>query len=479
MELAELRFQLDFSPTLRLLRSHHAAEILRFLYVSFKANYRLSIPFEELTDKLRSYLDREIHPLAPMTMPEPPRAYLEQWCRDDMGFLRRYYEGDQPVVELSPDSERALLWMEDLRPRQVVGTESRFRAVFRLLEEILEFSTGDIEKRVAELERRREEIDAQIERIIASGTAETFSAGEIRERFEEAVRNARGLQGDFRAVEHNFRLITQALQEREFLPGVTRGELVGLVLERDRALGESEQGQSFEAFLRFLLSERSQGEFKRLLEQVEQLPQLAGELQTNPVLRHLLKRLQEESRKVVRTNQRLAEHLRRALDRHGLQERRQVAVHLQEIKALAQALKGRLDPATPLVELHLRPQLNAPMERPWWRQHEEVRLRGQIEDHLEKPASELPLTELLAVEMSRLRHNVDSALGAHEQITLTDLLDGHPPQQGVFDLIGYLAIASKSASHRVDDTETVRYVLPAASGRTARELHGPQIYFCR
>lgn len=230
MELAELRFQLDFSPTLRLLRSHHAAEILRFLHVSFKANHRLSIPFEELTDKLRSYLDREIHPLAPMTMPEPPRAYLEQWCRDDMGFLRRYYEGDQPVVELSPDSERALLWMEDLRPRQVVGTGSRFRAVFRLLEEILEFSTGDIEKRVAELERRREEIDAQIERIIASGTAETFSAGEIRERFEEAVRNARGLQGDFRAVEHNFRLITQALQEKQFSPGVTTklAELVKL-----------------------------------------------------------------------------------------------------------------------------------------------------------------------------------------------------------------------------------------------------------
>ena len=64
MELAELRFQLDSSPTLRLLRGHHAAEVLRFLHVSFKADYRLSIPFEELTDKWQGYLDREIHPQA-------------------------------------------------------------------------------------------------------------------------------------------------------------------------------------------------------------------------------------------------------------------------------------------------------------------------------------------------------------------------------------------------------------------------------
>ena len=90
------------------------------------------------------------------------------------------------MFELSADAERALQWVEDLRPGQVVGTESRFRTVFRLLEEILEYSSGDIEQRVRELERRRGESNTQIERIIADGTVETISVGEIRERFEEA-----------------------------------------------------------------------------------------------------------------------------------------------------------------------------------------------------------------------------------------------------------------------------------------------------
>ena len=479
MELTALRLRLESSLTLRLLRSPNAAEILRFLHVSFKTDYRLSIPADELVAKLQTFLEVEVHPQAPLTLPDEPRAYLEQWCRDEIGYLRRQYDGDEPVFELSADAERALQWVEDLRPRQVVGTESRFRTVFRLLEEILEYSSGDIEQRVRELERRRDEIDAQIERIIADGTVETISAGEIRERFEEAVRNARGLQGDFRALERNFRLITQELQERQFVSGTTRGEMVGLVLDRDRALSESEQGQSFDAFLRFLLSDHAQREFNRLLEQIDQLPQLAGELEAHPVLRHLQKRLLLESGKVNRTSHRLTEQLRRALDRHTLQERRQVAEHLQEIKGLAQRLRGKLPSATPLVELSLKPFLNAPLERPLWHQRAELHFGGEIGDHVEKPATELPLVDLLMVDVARLRDHVQSALRDREQIALTDLLAIHPPELGVFDLIGYLSIATKSRHHRVDEVTVFRYILPATGGQPARELNFPQIYFSR
>jgi hypothetical protein len=462
-----------------LLRSPNAAEILRFLDRAFKAEYRLSVQADDLAGMLQSFLDTEVHSTAPLTLPDEPRSYLEQWCRDDVGWLRRYYDGDEPVFELSADAERALQWLEDLRPRQVVGTESRFRTVFRLLEEILEFSSGDIERRVRELERRRDELNAQIERIIASGTVETMSAGEVRDRFEEAVRTARGLQGDFRAVEQNFRLITQQLQERQFDPAATRGDLVGFVLERDRALTDSEQGQSFAAFLRFLLSEHSQQEFQRLLVQIQEMPALQSDLQENPVLRQLLKRLLAESAKVVRTNHRLAEQLRRALDWHNLQERRRVAEQIQEIKALAQQLRGRLSPDTPIVELPLRPHLNAPMERPLWRQRAELQLRGRIEDHIERPASALDLADLLALDLARLREQVASALREREQVTLTELLESHPPENGVFELIGYLALATKSRRHRVDDGAVMRFVLPETRERKRQEVEFPQIYFIR
>src|SRR5260221_5640265 len=465
MVLAELKLRFQDSPALVLLRSPYAAEIATFLNGAFKAEYRLAIRGDDLAAMLQAFLETEVHPQNTLSFPKPPRDYLEEWCRDEVGWLRRYYDRDEAVFELSADAERVLQWLEDLEPRQVVGTESRFRTVFRLLEEILEFSSGDIEKRVEALERRRDEITAEIQQILARGSVEPLSAGQVQERFEEAVRNARSLLGDFRAVEQNFRLITQQLQERQLAVGSTRGEMVGFVLERDRALEESEQGQSFYAFLRFLLSERGRAEFDKLLAQVEELPGLREQLPGNPALRQLLPRLVAESGKVVRTNHRLSEQLRRALDRQNLQERRRVFDLIQEIKALAEQLRGRLESATSVVELALRPALNSPMERPLWRLRAEIKMPARIDDHIERPHAALGGFDLLALDLAQLGRQVEEALREHEQVTLTDLLERFPPELGVFDLLGYLAIATKSRRHRVDDQALMRFTLPASGGR--------------
>jgi hypothetical protein len=97
VELAEFRFRLDTSPTLRLLRSSNAAEVLRFLHASFKAEYRLSIPSDDLTAKLQTYLETEVHPTAPLTLPDEraealPAASLLGvlcWNRGRDSLLRR------------------------------------------------------------------------------------------------------------------------------------------------------------------------------------------------------------------------------------------------------------------------------------------------------------------------------------------------------------------------------------------------------
>jgi hypothetical protein len=479
VELAVLKLRFQESPALALLRSPYAPEIAVFLDGAFKSEYRLAIPGDDLAAMLQAFLETEVHPQSPLAFPKPPREYLEEWCHDEVGWLRRYYDRDEAVFELSADAERVLQWLEDLEPRQVVGTESRFRTVFRLLEEILEFSSGDIEKRVQELERRRDEIAAKIQEILARGSVETLSAGQVQERFEEAVRNARSLLGDFRAVEQNFRLITQQLQERQLAQGSTRGDMVGFVLQRDRALEDSEQGQSFYAFLRFLLSEPGRAEFDKLLAQVEELPALREQLPANPALRQLLPRLVAESGKVVRTNHRLSEQLRRALDRQNLQERRRVFDVIQEIKALAQQLRGRLDPATPVIELPLKPGLNAPMERPLWRPRAEIKMRSHIDDHVERPYAALGAFDLLALDVAQLGRQVEQILRDQEQVTLTELLQRFPPELGVFDLLGYLSLATKSSRHRIDDQALMRFTIPPKDDRRAQMVEFPQIYFTR
>ena len=50
---------------------------------------------------------------------------------------------------------------------------------------------------------------------------------------------------------------------------------------------------------------------------------------------------------------------------------------------------------------------------------------------------------------------------------------------GVFELIGYLALATKSRRPRDDEDAMMHFVLPETRDRKAQEVEFPQIYFVR
>ena len=68
---------------------------------------------------------------------------------------------------MTPATERALTWLGTLSERSFVGTESRLLTLFELLRQMSEGSETDPEVRVQELQRRRDVIAAEIERVRA------------------------------------------------------------------------------------------------------------------------------------------------------------------------------------------------------------------------------------------------------------------------------------------------------------------------
>lgn len=65
-----------------------------------------------------------------------PLDYLQQWAKQ--GYLRRYYDvGDEPVYELTPATENALKWLDDLTKQQFVGTHSRLLQLFSILKQLV------------------------------------------------------------------------------------------------------------------------------------------------------------------------------------------------------------------------------------------------------------------------------------------------------------------------------------------------------
>jgi hypothetical protein len=157
----------------------------------------------------------------------------------------------------------------------------------------------------------------------------------LTERFANALDLARGLAGDFRQLEENFKEVARALAEAQARPGATKGRIVGQLLDTHAALKGSSQGQSFYAFWNLLSSPERQKQWRELIRQVYRLDAIDGALRSNRLLERLSSRLLVEGERVVRSNERMAATLRRALESAATGEDRRLRELIREIQQLA------------------------------------------------------------------------------------------------------------------------------------------------
>lgn len=480
MDHDQLAFDLRNAPSLKLLRRDNAALIISFLYRAFKSAQAVSLPLSEITDRLDAYLEtlNEDHPgLYALSA----AAYLRQWSSDDYQLLRIITRGnDDPTVELTAEAERAIGWVEERYRREFVSTESRLRSIVRLLEEIVDRSTADVPARLRQLEAQRDAIQQEIDAIRASGEVPQASSTEIKERFLLASELARQMRRDFAEVEQNFRAIARALQERQLQPGARKGELVGYMLDADAELRESDQGRSFYAFWEFLMSPARQDTLADLLTAIYRLPALDELAPDHPLLRRLTRALIDAGEKIVQSNYRLAEQVRRLLDDRTLAESRRAAELITAIKQQALRHAERPPAADPFITLEGPPEVQLVMERPLWAPRAAVQI--DVQPILEA-SGDLGLEQLhmlyrqFYVDESLLRRRIETLLEAQPSCTLSEVLEHFPAQKGLAEVIGYLVIAAGDARHAIDLATHDAISLPATADAAPRTLRLPRVVY--
>lgn len=112
MEFHEIKLLLD-QTAVRILRGQNSAMVLGFLHRAFKSRLRVAIPEGELQAMLETYLE-DLRLASTDSYPDSAADYLNRWCEDDYGFLRKYYgdTGQEPLYELTSGSEKGLVWLE-------------------------------------------------------------------------------------------------------------------------------------------------------------------------------------------------------------------------------------------------------------------------------------------------------------------------------------------------------------------------------
>ena len=469
-------------PAWRLLCSDHAPLVAGFLHRVFVApNLRMMTQAdlaEALEDELFALRERP----GAESFPRPAVDYLNDWAGAERGWLRKFYRqgSDEPHFDLTPSTEKAIAWLATLTERSFVGTESRLLTLFELLKQMAQGSETDPQARIAELQKRREEIDAEMDRVLA-GDIPLLDDTALKDRFQQFMAMARELLTDFREVEQNFRGLDRRVRERIALWEGAKGALLEQIMGERDAIADSDQGRSFRAFWDFLMSSRRQEELSVLLERVLSLPAVA-ELRPEARTRRVHYDWLEAGEHTQRTVAQLSQQMRRFLDDQAWLENRRIMDILHGIEAKALALRGSPPTGEVMTIADTGADLELPMERPL---HTPA-VKPLIEDvELEPGEADMDAAALFSqvvIDKARLVRHIRNALQERTQVTLRELCETQPLQHGLAELVAYLQLAGdafKSVVHE-ELSDVISWQGGAADGeRHAKQARLPRVIFVR
>jgi flagellar motility protein MotE (MotC chaperone) len=414
--------------------------------------------------------------------PKSASDYLNDWATGDKGWLRKFYRqgSDEAYFDLTPATEKAIAWLNGLTARSFVGTESRLLTLFELLRQMNAGSETDPAVRIAELERRRDQIDAEIARV-RDGDLPLLDDTALKERFQQFVELSRALLSDFREVEQNFRTLDRWVRERITLWEGSKGELLEAIMGERDAITDSDQGRSFRGFWDFLMSSTRQAEFSDLLERILALSAVM-ELTPDARTRRIHYDWLEAGEHTQRTVAQLSQQLRRFLDDKAWLENRRIMEILRGIEGKALAIRQTPPGGDFMAVDGIGAAIELPMERPLYKPAVRPRLTDQILDAAGLDVDTDALYATVVVDSAALARYIRHTLQRSDQVTLADLCRARPLEHGLAELVAYLDLADRSFETLIDESveEHISWCGPGPTGEERlKRVRLPRVMFVR
>ncbi|MBV8047678.1 MAG: DUF3375 domain-containing protein [Paludibacterium sp.] len=482
LEFSSLETLRIHHPAWRLLRSDHAPLVASFLHRVFVAPNVRVMAAADLAEALEDELYALRLQLGEAAFPKPALDYLNDWAASEKGWLRKFYKSgtDEAQFDLTPATEKAIAWLAQLSERQFVGTESRLLTLFDLLKQMCEGSEVDPAKRLAELQRKRAEIDAEMARVQA-GDMPVLDDTALKDRFQQFMQGARELLADFREVEHNFRQLDRRVREHIALWEGSKGALLEQIMGERDAIADSDQGKSFRAFWDFLLSSRRQEELTVLLDQVLALPAVAA-MQPDGRMRRVHYDWLEAGEHTQRMVAALSQQLRRFLDDQAWLENRRIMDILHGIESKALALREHAPTGVVMEMPAAQAEIELVMERPLFTPALKPVIAGLALLAGDEDVDPSALFDQVVVDKARLLRHIRHALQGKAQVTLNELVASQPLQQGLAELVAYLQVGSEVFHVMVDENteEQIRWhALNSGGVPVDRIARLPRVIFLR
>lgn len=460
-----------------LLRAQNAPLALTFFMAAFTGPNQRNLGRQELIDVLDDVLFGLRDSEGEDRFPRPAGEYLDDWAADERQWLRKYYipGEDEPHYDLTAAAEDVVRWVENLRGRDFVATQSRLTSIFAVLKQLVQQSETDPEVRLAELQRQRDGIDAEIQRI-RDGNIRVMTGPEALDHLQQLTSLAKDLLSDFREVEQNFRRLDRQVREQIATWDGTQGELLESIFDNQQDISSSLQGRTFQGFWDYLMSPQLRTELQDLLHRATLIEALAKtDMQAVANLHQDWLPAVEQTQATIRQ---LSQQMRRLLDDKVFLENKRI---MQLIRSIESGALGTREapPSGAFMEIDA-PSVDVvlPFERPLYEPSRKVLVNDAVETADDADVDASALFGQFFVDKERLRANVDAVLAEAEQATLAEITEAYPLSQGLAEVVAYYQLATESdwATINPEQSQHLSWQLPDG---TLREATIEQIIFGR
>jgi flagellar motility protein MotE (MotC chaperone) len=461
-----------------LLRAQNAPLAVSFFIKAFTGPNQRDIGRQELIDHLDDVLFGLREVFGEDKYPRPAGEYLDEWAAPERAWLRKYYVPgqDEPRYDLTAAAEDVVRWVESLSGRDFVATQSRLTSIFAVLKALVQQSETDPEVRLAELQRQRDGIDAEMQRIKA-GHIRVMTGPEALDHFQQLTTLAKDLLSDFREVEQNFRKLDRQVREQIATWDGTQGELLASIFANQQDISGSLQGRTFQGFWDYLMSPQLRTELRDLLQRATEIDALA-KLDNLHAVTNLHQDWLPAVEQTQATVRQLSQQMRRLLDDKVFLENKRI---MQLVRSIESGALGTREVPPPGVFMEIAAQsvdVALPFERPLYEPSRRIMVDDVVVAANDSEVDAGALFSQFHVDTERLKSNIDDVLDGAEQATLGEVAAAHPLSQGLAEIVAYYQLATESdwASINPDESQQLSWQLPDGS---IREATVEQIIFVR
>lgn len=458
--------QLRKAPSWKLLQG--APWTVAFLTAVFSPS-RQRIPLEEFHTELTMFMKQLRRENLSLNESWQAANYADSWVRSQ--FLSRPMIDGRFVYEPTASTARVLAFLETLIAERTNLNSSRLNTLLTSIETLSFQTDPDSHSRIvaleAEIVARQEEISA-----LRNGKSPAVLSDDSALAAARSILDLAGsLPADFKRMRDGVDLMLHSVRQEIMESSVTKGVAVGQVLEGDKALRNTAEGETFEGFTAFLNDPIQQARFRQSVNEVlerdftERLT--AGERAT---LATLVREMRRQAADVHAMYGRLSESLHTYVQSAEFKDS---LILRNAINAAEQAVaKAALGPRRAVID----PRLFTP-------NFETLSGLGIFnpQDHLPPPKLDAPpvLSDAdihrtpvtPAPDMPVLHDAVARARSIRNgQATLADVYAGLPDQLRHINSIRGLILAARSSeqSFDLDATQTLHFTQIDGSERTAR-----------